>query len=169
MKPSDVLIEFEKQDKTPPEFKLLMLSVSLIVCFYFYILYNDIKEIYVEEHSFWNWSTYRYFMILIYPIVGLQGYMLSKKYGWFILSHYLLLSTIIMLFSSLYSLINAPINLKKLLVVLAIIFLNAGSLYIIFKKSLLQIFQIRKEDKILFILLNIVFAIINAVVWAVSH
>jgi hypothetical protein len=168
MKVPDILIEFEKPDKIPREFKFVIISIPLIVGFYFFLLYPGLKRIYIEEKNFWNWRTYLYCLILLYPFIGLQGYMLSRKYGWFILSHYLLTSTIIISIAGLYSLSEGDITFKKLLVAFGIIFLNAVSLFIIFKKSILQIFNITKDNKLLFILIIIVFTIINAVIWALS-
>ena len=161
MNNSDVLIEFEKPGNKPKVFKFIIFLLTLIVCSYIYIIYPTLKYFYIKEKNFWEWRTYFYSLIFLYPIVGLQGYLLVKKYGWFILTHYTLTSTIIIFIAGIFSLFDGHISFLKLLASLAFIFTNATGVLLLFRRSLLQFFNITKDNILLFILLTIVFTIVH--------
>ena len=156
---SDVLIEFEKLADKPKAFKFIVFLVSLIVCSFIYITYPTLKYFYTSPKDFWQGRTYFYFLIFLYPIIGLQGYMILKKYGWFILSHYTLTSTIIIFIAGIVSLFEGHTSFLKLLMILAFIFTNAISIFLLLRRSILQFFHITKDNILLFILLTIIFTI----------
>ena len=168
MRTSDALIEFEKPEKAPWEFKFIVYLILLIVGIYFYLTYPNLKRLYFDEMTFWDWRTYFNFLTFLYPLIGLQGYVLHKKYGWLILTHYLITATILILIIAITSLFKGQVSLKNSLIVAIILILNGGSIFIIFKRTVLQFLNITKDNKLLLILLSVIFVIVNVIVFTLS-
>jgi hypothetical protein len=157
----DVLTEFEIPADKPKVFRFIILLVTIIICSYIRIIYPTLKYFYIEEKDFWQWRTYFYFLIFLYPIVGLQGYMLSKKYGWFVLSHYALTSTIIILMAGISSLFDGHTSFLKSVLILAFSFINTICILLLLRRRILQLFNITKDNILLFILLTVIFTIVH--------
>ena len=159
----DLLSNFNDPVKKPKLFKVTLAVLTAIITLNIYFLtkrmYNSIiySGIILED-------LYLLFLLIVYPLISYFGVLNSKKYGWFIFSHFTLSNSIIT-FLSLISIFSNKdeINDNALLFIIVHFILNTFCIFNLFNRQFLNYFGLKRDQIFAVIVVTILFPVLNGV------